>query len=154
MRHFYNQIGAPRLSWQSNLTCSLTGSRTRLWSRVTRGSSLFARFTRSSSGRLFWLEREQSLEPLIQGNFLPKNMSKYCVLVINLIARDHFEVLQNLIKKKWQLLKFFNPQKWKVHIANLRPHRKWLSSEISDPKASHAYPCMQTWQVPCGVFAS
>ena len=65
MRHFCNQIGAARLFRQSNLTCSLTGSRTRLWSRVTRGSSPFARFVRSSCGRLFWLEH--SLEPLIQG---------------------------------------------------------------------------------------
>ena len=26
----------------------------------------------------------------------------------------------------------------------------WISSEISDPKTWHAYPRMQTWQVPPG----
>ena len=53
---FVIKLARHGLSSRSNLTCSLTGSRTRLWSRVTRGSSPpLACFARSSCGRPYGL---------------------------------------------------------------------------------------------------
>ena len=40
---------------------------------------------------------------------------------------------KNEFRKKRQSLENFYPQKWEVHVANFRP-KKWLSSEISDPR--------------------
>ena len=56
-------------------------------------------------------------------NFPPKNIvilhifkNMGNILVINLIARNYFEVLHNRTERKWQLLKILTPQKWEVHV--------------------------------------
>ena len=69
-------------------------------------------------------------------------MGKNCVLVINLSITE-------LNQEKMIVAQTFYSQNWEVHIANLTPQER-LSSEISDPKAWHAHPRMQTWQVPPG----
>ena len=54
---------------------------------------------------------------------------------------------------KMTVAETFYPQNWEVHISNVIPPKKWLSSEISGPKTWHAHPRMQTWQVPrLGLF--
>ena len=62
---FVIKLARHGLSSRSNSTCSLTGSRTRLWSRVTRGSSPLCLLRSLVLRTTVWLERP--LEPLIQG---------------------------------------------------------------------------------------
>ena len=68
------------------------------------------------------------------------------ILVINLTARNLFWGITELNPRNLQLLIIFTHKNGKFMFYIL--DKKWLSSEIWDPKTWHAYPCIQIWQVP------
>ena len=75
-------------------------------------------------------------------------MGKNCVLVINLMVRDYFRGTTELNQAKMTVAETFYPSKLGSSYCKSYTPKKWLSSEISDPKTWHAYPVCKHGKYP------